>query len=296
MSGVYHLFDGGLQSVYLADGKTVNSGMRFSEVVSPSNGNEVSTVLFSQYSQKQAPLRISLSKQNAYSAGSTYVWRIPLLKNPSAPYIALRYNLTLTEYQSGVFYDRVLQKHECINEYYTMADSSASFSPSITNNNRNVQTVSGVDLLVDLDSYSLSQWDSVAFKLDNSVDGLLQNFLAGNDTSNYNYYFFKYLNMVVAQKKTTNNVANVGVGALSSSLNYQRPFKFNWVKVYDSSNAPMTASMPKTLKVGVPPTLTLNYFTTYSSTVLTTLEGSSYQGSTVMYKLDIGVPIIPSGG
>ena len=177
-----------------------------------------------------------------------------------------------------------------------MADSSVSFSPSVTNSNRNVQIVAGVDISMDLGSYSLSQWDIVSFKLDNSYEGLLQNFLAGNDTSNYNYFYFHTINMVVAQKKTTNSVSNVGVGALSSSLNYQRDFKFNWVKVYDTDNAPMQDTMPKTIKVGDPASLRLNYFTSYSSAVLTKIEGAEYQGSTVMYQLVLGVPIIPKGG
>ena len=101
--------------------------------------------------------------------------------------------------------------------------------------------------------------------------------------------------MVVAQKKTSNTVSNVGIGALSSSINYERQFKFSWVKVFDTTNIP-TETMPKTIKVGDPPALTLNYLTSYSSATLTKLEGSEYQGSTVMYKLDLEVPIIPKGG
>lgn len=158
-----------------------------------------------------------------------------------------------------------------------------------------MQINSGIDLAISLDSYSLNQWDSVVFKLDNSLAGLTPNFLNGNDTSNYNYYYFSNINMIHAVKKTSNLVTTVGIGAVSSSNSYQRPFSFSWVKVHDSSNAP-TSTNPKTLKVGNTAPLTLNYLTTYSSAALTRIEGSEGQGSTVMYRLDVTIPIIPNGG
>lgn len=42
-----------------------------------------------------SPLRFSLARQNAYTDNVEYIWRLPLLKNPSTAYISLRYNLTL---------------------------------------------------------------------------------------------------------------------------------------------------------------------------------------------------------
>jgi hypothetical protein len=66
-----------------------------------------------------APLRFALAKQQAYTAGTSYVWRIPLIKNPSTAYIALRYNLTLMYYPNGANYGIIINQHECINEYYT---------------------------------------------------------------------------------------------------------------------------------------------------------------------------------
>ena len=150
-------------------------------------------------------------------------------------------------------------------------------------------------MLINLDSYSLSQWNVVSFKLDNSYLGLKPNFLAENDTSNYNYFYFNGLNMVIAQKKTANSITNVGIGTASGTLDYQRDFKFAWVRVYSTTNAP-TATMPKTLKFGRPALETLAYLTTYSSATITKQEGAEYQGSTVMYKTIISVPIIPLGG
>jgi hypothetical protein len=74
--------------------------------------------------------------------------------------------------------------------------------------------------------------------------------------------------MIHAQKKTSNVVSSVGIGAVSSSLNYQRAFSFSWVKVHDSSNAP-TITNPRTLKYGVTPSLTLDYITTYTTSTIT---------------------------
>ena len=219
-----------------------------------------------------APLRFTLARQSSYNAGVEYVWRIPLLKNPSTAYIALRYNLTLMVYPSSSYYGKVMQMHQSINEYYTEADTSTSFNPSVTNVNRNVQITSGIDLSMDLDGESLSQYDVVTFKLDNSYEGLLQDIDAGNDTSNYDYYYFHTINMIVAQKKNSNAVTTVGINADSSSLDYQRSFKFNWVRIFDSDITAMSTN-PKTLKYGDPSSLMLNYLTTYSSSSLTLVEG-----------------------
>lgn len=135
-----------------------------------------------------------------------------------------------------------------------------------------MQLTSGVDLSIDLSGYSLAQWDSAIFKLDNSKLGLLQNFANCNDTSNYNYYYFRYINMVLAQKKTVNSITNIGIGAVSGSLNYQSTFSFSWVKVFDSSNV-QEMTNPKTLKYSIPPTLTLRPLTTYASSSLTVNQG-----------------------
>lgn len=42
-----------------------------------------------------SPLRFALARQSAYTDNVEYIWRLPLLKNPSTAYISLRYNLTL---------------------------------------------------------------------------------------------------------------------------------------------------------------------------------------------------------
>ena len=240
-------------------------------------------------------LKLTLARMSAYTAGTQYVWRIPLLKNPSTAYTGLRYNLTLMEYPSSTNYGKIIQMHQSFNEYYTVADTSTSFNPSVTNTLKNVQVTSNIDLSIDLDSENVGQYDVVTFKLDNSYDGLISDFAAGNDTSNYDYYYFHTINMIMAQKKNTNQVTNVGINSDSSSLNYQRAFKFSWVKIFDSDITSMSDN-PKTLKYGDPPSITLDYLTTYSAATLTLLEGDEYEGSSTMYQLDITVPIIPQGG
>lgn len=110
------------------------------------------------------------------------------------------------------------------------------------------------------------------FKLDNSKLGLIPTFTSPNDTSNYNYFYFSVINAVMAQKKTTNTISTVGIGAVSSSLNFKRDFGFSWVKVYDTTNAPSLVN-PKLVKYGTPAALTLNEFTSYSAKTLTRIEG-----------------------
>jgi hypothetical protein len=58
-----------------------------------------------------APIRFSLSGQQAYVAGTSYIWRIPLIRNPSVAFSALRYNLTLMFYPNGVDYGRIINQH-----------------------------------------------------------------------------------------------------------------------------------------------------------------------------------------
>lgn len=66
-----------------------------------------------------SPLRFSLARQNAYTDNASYIWRLPLLKNPSTAYVSLRYNLTLLEYPSSTSYGYIFNHYEIINDYYT---------------------------------------------------------------------------------------------------------------------------------------------------------------------------------
>jgi hypothetical protein len=65
----------------------------------------VTTVKFHQYGSSYINhLQISLAKQSAYTSGTQYTWRIPLLKNPSTAFVSLSYNLTLVEYATSTGY------------------------------------------------------------------------------------------------------------------------------------------------------------------------------------------------
>lgn len=162
-----------------------------------------------------------------------------------------------------------MNHHESINEYYTVADTSVVFTTSLINTNRFVQTVNGIDLSVSLsNTVSVDDGDVVVFKLDRSKIGLISDFLNGNDTSNYNYYYFHTIHMVMAQKKTSTTINTVGIGQLSDSINYKRTFGLSWVKIHDTS-ASRQSTNPKTLRTSVPPLLTLNELTSYTAATLT---------------------------
>lgn len=159
-----------------------------------------------------------------------------MLKNPSTAFISLRYNLTLMEYPSSTSYGYIFNHYEIINDYFTEPDASTTFTTSVVNSLRDVQTVAGTDLSISLGVPNVATWDSVTFKLDKSKDGLIPAFANCNDTTNYNYYYFHTLEMVWAQKKSAATTTTVGINALSSTRDYQSTFSFKWVKIFDSSN------------------------------------------------------------
>lgn len=230
---------------------------------------------------------------SAYTDNTPYTWIVPLLLNPSTAFVSLRYNLTLYRSPSGG-YEYIFNHYESLNEYYTVSSTSTGFTTSITNSLRAVQTVSAVDLSVNMGNYSLPQWNTAIFKINNALPGLIQSIANPNDTSNYNYYYFSLINMIMAQKKTANTVTTIGIGSASSTINYQSTFALSWVRVFSTSNAPMTTN-PYSLYYSTPPTLTLTYLTTYASSSVTLVEGYQTQGSTAMYKLTFTTPIVPLG-
>lgn len=179
-----------------------------------------------------------------------------------------------------------------MNEYFTVSSTSTSISTSITNNLRSVQTVNAVDLSVSLGTYSLTQWNTAIFKINNALPGLLHSIATPNDTSNYNYYYFDHINMIMAQKKTSNSITSIGIGSASSALNYQSTFGLSWVRIFSNSNAPTTTN-PFTLHFSTPPTLTLTSLTSYSSSSITLIEGYQFKGSTAMYRVTFTTPIVP---
>ena len=253
----------------------------------------MNVIQFGQYSIANTPLRFSLSKQNAYVDNTAYTYIIPLMQNPSTAYVTLRYNLTLVHCPSSG-YEYIFNMYQSINEYYTVSDTSASTSTSIANGLRAVQTVSNVDLSVNM-GLSLNQWNTAIFKINNALPGLIPNIVTPNDTSNYNYYYFKNILMIMAQKKSANNVNTVGIGASSSTVNYQSTFGLSWVRIFNNSNAPL-ATNPYTLYYSTPPTLTITTLNSYAASSLSLLEGYRSVGSTALYLATFTTAIIPQGG
>lgn len=97
--------------------------------------------------------------------------------------------------------------------------------------------------------------------------------------------------MIMAQKKSTSILSTIGIGAASSSINYQSTFGLTWVRIFNNSNAPQ-ATNPYTLRYSTPSTLTLTSLTSYTSTSLTLKEGYQSVGSTALYETSFSTPII----
>jgi hypothetical protein len=139
---------------------------------------------------------------------------------------------------------------------------------TLNNGLRAVQSSGNVDLAVGLGSYSLSQWNTAVFKINNALNGLQSFVFTPSDASNYNYYYFKTLNVIMAQKKSANNILTVNIGSTSSALNYQSTFGLSWVYIFNNYNAPTTTN-PYTLYTSTPAALTLTTLTSYAGTSLT---------------------------
>ena len=97
--------------------------------------------------------------------------------------------------------------------------------------------------------------------------------------------------MIMAQKKSTSTLSTIGIGAASSSINYQSTFGLTWVRIFNNSNAPQ-ATNPYTLRYSTPSTLTLTSLTSYASSSLTLKEGYQSVGSTALYETSFSTPII----
>ena len=294
VEGRYHESDCGAAAIYTADGRTLETGGQYSGVVGNSNGNEAFNIHFAQYSIDNTPIEYTLTRQSAYTDNIEYTWIVLLIKDPSTAWTSLRFNVSMMIAPASS-YEYIWNHYESLNEYYTVSDTSSVITTSITNNLRAVQTSSAVDLAVNLVSVNLEQWDTAIFKIDNSQAGLLQSIASPNDTTNYDYHYFKHINMIMAQKKSTNSITNIGIGASSSALNYQTTFGLSWVKVFNSSNA-FTAYNPYTLHTSTPASLTLTTLTNYASNTITLTEGYTNQGSTAMQQLTFATPIVPDGG
>jgi hypothetical protein len=176
-----------------------------------------------------------------------------------------------------------------------VADTASTVATSITNNLRAVQTNANVDLALNLGTISLDQWDTAVFKLNNALKGLLPAITSPNDTSNYDYSYFPRLDMIVARKKSTSVLTNIGIGASSTAINFQSTFGVSWVWVFNSSNV-ATATNPYTLYRSTPPTLTLTTLNSYSSSSVTLREGYQSTGSTAYYQATFTSPIINQTG
>lgn len=297
ISGLYHPSDAGIAALWTADNYgNFKTGSVYSHNLGNANASAATTVLFSQYSNKFAPLTFSLSLQSAYTDNVQYIWRIPMIQNPSTTFAALRYNLSLVSYQNTYSYGTIVSFAEIINEYYTVANTSSVLSATIVSTVSQIQS-STVNMYIDMSMNSIAQWNVATWKLDNSLVGLtnIPDFASPNDTANYNYYYFPVVNMVMAEKKSASSVYTIGIGATESSQDYSTTFNFNFVKVFSTSNAQLLTN-PYTLYTKVPSALTLTYFSSYSASTVTLVEGLQNVGSNSLYLLTFTVQKVPLGG
>jgi hypothetical protein len=297
ISGLYHQPDAGIATLWAADNYgSFKNGAVFSHQLSNANTSANTVVLFSQYTNIFAPLIFSLSLQSAYVDNTAYIWRIPLIQNPTATFAALRYNLTLLSYASSNSYGNIVSFCESINEYYTVTNTSSVLTASIVSSSSQIQSTS-VNIGINMGINSIAMGNVATWKLDNSLLGLvnLPDFALPSDTNNYYYYYFPKVNMVMAEKKTPTSVYTIGIGSTESSQEYSTTFNFNWIKIFSTSSAQLLTN-PYTLYTNNPSALTLTYFSSYSTSSVTLIEGIQSIGSSSLYLIRFTVPRVPLGG
>lgn len=136
---------------------------------------------------------------------------------------------------------------------------------------RNVQD-STISITINL-GLNVPQYNSVIFKFDNKLIGVEPNYASGGNTANYDYYWFKGLNMMLVTKKTTTSVLTITLGSTYKANLYKTSFRIEWVRILGSSNVP-TMNSPITLYKGTIATgLTLNHLTTFTSPSIALVEG-----------------------
>ena len=100
----------------------------------------------------QTNIKITHLLETAYSAGVQYIWKIPLLKNPSTINIPFRMNITLWTYQAGSSLGQKELFYEIVNKDFTTLSNPSSVSYDFATQNQVQSTTAS--LSVELNSYT----------------------------------------------------------------------------------------------------------------------------------------------
>lgn len=72
---------------------------------------------------------------------------------------------------------------------------------------------------------NIAQWNSVIFKFDNKLIGIEPNYVSGGNTGNYDYFWFKGLNMMYVVKKSLTSVVTITLGSTYKANLYKTAFR-----------------------------------------------------------------------
>ena len=114
----------GVDSVMSGDGVDMESGIYYSHYSEPAVSNANTRVFCGQYSESYAPIYLRVTDYGQMTAGTSYYFRFPLIKNPSATNSPLNYKLRLLRYDNADHQATIVGEYQHLNLGQTVAGNS----------------------------------------------------------------------------------------------------------------------------------------------------------------------------
>jgi hypothetical protein len=102
------------------------SGTYYSHYSSPAVTNANTRLKCGQYSESMAPIKLTTTDYGQMSAGSSYYFRYPLIRNPASTNSPLVYNFRLLRYESNQYYPTIVSSYSYENLENTQTGNSNS--------------------------------------------------------------------------------------------------------------------------------------------------------------------------
>lgn len=94
------------------DGMTFQNGYYFSHFSSPAVTNANTRLFCGQYSSSYTTPRLRTTDYGQLSAGTSYIFRYPLITNPTSRYLPFIYKFRLLSYANNIHYPTVIGYYE----------------------------------------------------------------------------------------------------------------------------------------------------------------------------------------
>jgi hypothetical protein len=101
-----------------------SSGTYLSHYSSPAVSNSNTRLRCGDYSQSYTPLKLSVTDYGQFTAGASYYFRFPLLKNSATQYSPFTYTVRLLRYDSNMYYPVIVNQYTYENLEYVQNGNS----------------------------------------------------------------------------------------------------------------------------------------------------------------------------